>query len=227
MKDASGKEVSVNKYRDIKGVRCGLLVAQLPHERRGEAAYHWMWNCDCGGTIILQHGSAKITGHCGCLREERFGRRNVKHGMHKSGTYYTWATMKARCTNEKATEYSSYGGRGITVCERWMNSFEDFLSDMGVRPEGKTLDRWPDMNGNYEPGNCRWATKKEQQRNRRDNRMIAIDGVTRCLKEWCEIYNVPYSTARHRLKIGLAVGVIFTMPPKRTRQRKEMQECQA
>lgn len=86
--------------------------------------------------------------------------------MAKSPTHRSWSTMKTRCYRKSALNYHRYGGRGIKVCDRWLNSFEAFLADMGERPEGKTLDRYPDPDGDYEPGNCRWATLKEQRHNR-------------------------------------------------------------
>ena len=92
-------------------------------------------------------------------------------------------SMKQRCFNPKEKRFLDYGGRGITVSERWM-VFENFLADMGLRPEGKTLDRYPDKNGNYEPGNCRWATPKQQSNNLRNNHLIEFQGVTRTVTEW-------------------------------------------
>lgn len=94
--------------------------------------------------------------------------------------------MKARCSNPKTPSYPEYGGRGITVCKRWENSFEDFLADMGERPVGMTIDRFPDINGNYEPGNCRWVTVRDQQNNRRYTVYIEHNGVKKALTEWAE-----------------------------------------
>ena len=100
---------------------------------------------------------------------------NATHGMSGTPTYSTWIAMKERCTNPEHNHYEDYGGRGITVCAHWLHSFENFLSDMGVRPEGKTLDR-KDGNENYEPGNCRWATDEEQNNNRSNTRWLVIGG---------------------------------------------------
>jgi hypothetical protein len=109
--------------------------------------------------------------------------------------------MIQRCTNPNDGRYASYGGRGIKVREEWLQ-FESFLSDMGERPQGKSLDRYPDVNGNYEPGNCRWANPKEQSRNRRNNRMIEFDGKTATLSQWAEEIGVPRETLLSRLDRG-------------------------
>jgi len=128
----------------------------------------WQFRCDCGNEHIARTAdvrSGKIKS-CGCfLSESRAanGRKNVTHGMKHSLEYHTWVSMKQRCTNPNDPAYSYYGGRGITVCERWLNSFEHFLADMGQRPTpDHSLDRYPDNDRGYEPGNCRWATPKEQ-----------------------------------------------------------------
>ena len=135
----------------------------------------WLCQCACGHRAVvhtdeLQSGD---TVSCGCLRREtayRQGKRNVTHGSARqkrhTRAYVSWAAMKTRCGNPNAIGYHCYGGRGIRVCERWNRSFAAFLDDMGPRPKGKTLDRI-DVNGNYGPSNCRWATNAEQQKNKR------------------------------------------------------------
>ncbi|TWA32951.1 hypothetical protein FB007_10931 [Sinorhizobium medicae] len=136
---------------------------------------------------------------------ETIGERSTKHGhtadRKMTPEYRTWANMIARCTNPRASHFDRYGGRGIKVCERW-NSFENFLADMGSRPSLRhSLDRWPDVHGNYESGNCRWATHREQCRNRSSNRAVVRDdglrfatmaeaadatgGNRRCIRDVC------------------------------------------
>jgi len=131
----------------------------------------------------------------------------VKHGHAKKGkvsnTFNTWNNMLERCTNAKLKAYPRYGGRGITVCDRWMgeDGFVNFLSDMGERPKGYSLDRI-DNEGNYEPSNCRWATPTEQARNRSSTRIVSIDGVDMSVAEFTEVYNLPYESARKRIAKG-------------------------
>lgn len=120
--------------------------------------------------------------------------------------------MKQRCYNENNTRYKHYGGRGIAVCDEWRNNFQAFYdwSMANGYKDTLTIDRI-DVNGNYEPNNCRWITNKEQQRNRRDNKLYTINNVTKCLSEWCEIYNINYSTAHYRLLKGLTIKQALEM----------------
>jgi hypothetical protein len=189
----------MGKRADMTGARFGrLVVREFDKSPRKHSAAKWICVCDCGARISARADLLKsgVVSSCGCLSKEihgdiarKIGADNRTHGHTTgyagSGTYNSWMAMRARCNNPKALNYVNYGGRGIKVCERWA-TFENFLADMGERPSGMTLDRYPDKNGNYEPGNCRWATQEQQQRNRRDNMNIEIDGVTKTLTEWSE-----------------------------------------
>lgn len=119
--------------------------------------------------------------------------------------YRIWKLMRSRCRNANLRHYHSYGGRGVSVCARW-DSFSAFLSDMGPAPSDRhTIDRHPDKYGNYEPGNCRWATRKEQAHNTTANRIITVNGVSRCLAEWADILGLKYSTLEKRIRSGWSI----------------------
>jgi hypothetical protein len=140
-----------------------------------------------------------------------------KHGLSYTSEYRAWQTMRLRCLEPTNQAYPRYGGRGITVCDRWLNSPEPFLKDMGPKPSPKhELDRI-DNDGPYEPGNCRWATRTESSRNRRSNRILEYNGERRTLAEWCERFRLPRDTVRKRLESGWSITSTLQTPvrPKR------------
>lgn len=166
-----------------------------------------VYQCDCGKRFLMQCRSDRGTKSCGCFAKETarqllIGNTHKRtHNAISTPEYKSWRQMKGRCNSRNHTEFSRYGGRGITVCERW-NSFELFLEDMGKRPSGSSIDRI-DVNGNYCPENCKWSTAKEQARNKRNNVVLTIDGESKTVAEWCENPSAARDkTIYKRVKIG-------------------------
>lgn len=188
------------------GQRFGRLTAMaFVRKDKGRPAI-WRFRCECGNTHETQASSVmhNLTRSCGCLRRETgatAGRGRATHRMARSPEYEAWNSMIQRCTNPNAQAFQQYGGRGIKVFDLW-RTFENFLADMGPRPSPKhSIDRI-NNDGNYEPGNCRWATRKEQQRNMRNNRMIVVDGVSMMLVEAVERAGLDYMMVYGRLYRG-------------------------
>lgn len=169
-------------------------------------------HCQCGNFVSIPILSWKNTKSCGCLSREVLLKRNTTHGMSKTSEFNIWGLIIDRCTNPKSPAYHNYGGRGISICDEWRTSFMQFLSDMGPRPSKKhEIDRI-DTNGNYSPENCRWTTSLENNRNRRNNRLITFNGQTKCLEEWASIIGVNSTAISNRLRRGWSIEDALTQP---------------
>ena len=188
------------------------VLQRVANEECGIA--RWLCVCECGNETLvrgahLKSGSIKS---CGCFKKDRMSIVNTKykHGIAKTYAYRSWKGMLQRCYNSKNARYKDYGGRGIIVCERWKH-LENFLEDMGERPKGLTIERI-DNNKGYSPDNCKWATWKEQNRNRRSNHLVTYQGETKCLIEWAEALGIKYHILSNRLnRLGYSPEVAFNM----------------
>lgn len=201
---------------DRTGERYGRLVVlsrYANYETANGPVTRWLCRCDCGNEIVVRGpGLAKGargkggTRSCGCLVKDK----PIKHGMAHTKTYRVWALMRQRCENPNFTSYQSYGGRGITVCERWQD-FANFYADMGDPPPKMTLDRIDNSRG-YEPENCRWASRKVQGNNRRTNVLLSFNGEKRTIAEWAEVTGLGKTCLANRLAKGWSVEHALSTP---------------
>lgn len=201
-----------SKVQDISGLHFGRWTVLRFLGREGTTSY-WLCRCECGietrvGARNLKNGTSTS---CGCWMREKAAARNRTHGYAGRPEYQAWEGLIARCTRVKHKSYANYGGRGITVCERW-RKFENFIVDVGPRPISKrtpyTLERVDNSKG-YEPGNVIWAIYKKQARNRRNNHLVTYSGETRCLAEFIEILGLDGERVRSRLKRGWTIEAAF------------------
>lgn len=202
----------MSKRIDLKGKKYNrwtvLNFSKVKNKRR-----YWICQCDCGNirevnTSALINGSSKS---CGCLHNENVKR--TMNGLSKTKLYRNYSNIKQRCFNPKFPLYKNYGGRGIIMCDEWKNDFMSFYNwaMSNDYKENLTIDRI-DVNGNYEPNNCRWITMKEQYHNRTDNVYYIVNNNKKCLAELCEEYNMPYQTVRKRLERGENIIKALTKP---------------
>lgn len=214
---------------DMVGKKYGrlLILEYLGNYIKGKSAYTHVLlaKCDCGNTGVYRAASIKVghTTSCGCYLKENASNVHTVHGhaasYTTSKTYRSWVAMRNRCYNPKNNYYHRYGGRGIRVCERWLESFTFFLHDMGEAPIGRTLDRYPNKDGDYEPTNCRWATPVEQMRNVAKNVFYKYNGEDVCVIDLEKIAKVSARTIRHRIHVlGWGVEAAINTPPLKGKQ---------
>ena len=201
---------------NISGERFGDLVA-IRAVGKCETGYVWECRCDCGSvataTVAKLNSGKKLS--CGCRRSRVTTERNHKHGKSGTKTFRSWASMRQRCTNPSDGAFDRYGGRGIAVSPRW-GTFANFLEDMGECPPGATLDRIDNEKG-YEPNNCRWATRAQQNRNTRGNRWLTFDGRRMVLSDWAKERGINKTTLRMRLERGWPVEKSLNLPLQKSK----------
>jgi hypothetical protein len=198
------------------GEKFGRFTIIGASERKG----YWICCCECGSQRIVREFHLK-TGHtrsCGCLKRDLISSARTTHGHTRnykiSSEYHSWIAMVRRCYRPKHETFSYYGGRGITICDEWQNSFASFIEHLGLKPSPlHTLDRIDNSRG-YEPGNVRWATKKEQMRNRRNNHRLTFNGETHSTVEWSEIVGIKPKTIKWRIKAGWTIERALTQAIK-------------
>lgn len=200
---------------DLTGQKKGRLFVVRPVRKEGIERLFYECLCDCGNTKIVgaQNLRRGLTQSCGCLHKDRTREASFKHGMSHTSIHNTWLSMIQRCTDPNCVAYKDYGGRGIKVCDEW-KVFENFFRDVGLPPQkGMTLDRYPNNDGNYEPSNVRWATKKEQANNRRSSHFVSFQNETLTIAQWEDRYGLRRGALYSRLQRGWTMERALTEPP--------------
>ena len=204
IKDMHGKQfgrLTVLEYAGLRG-----------NGKRQRACWHCI--CDCGKeTTVIGHSlRSGHTKSCGCLNREAIFLSATKHGMYDTAEYSIWRAMKSRCRGLNSVAFKYYGGRGIKICQEWSNNFVTFFADMGERPSDKhTLERI-NNDGDYKPSNCRWATRAEQNRNKRDTRLLTFRGETRCVTDWAKTLGISTGGLFYRLRHNWSIERALTTP---------------
>lgn len=216
------------KFVDITGMKFNRLTVLRRSDTNKDGHPAWVCRCDCGNETVvlgkyLKNGKIKS---CGCYKKEqnksRFSEYNKSlgkecHGQSTSRLYAIWCSMKSRCSEERGKAYKDYGGRGIKVCEEWKNSFECFRNWAMTNGymEFLTIDRI-DVNKGYFPENCRWVDVTAQNRNKRNNVKVCLNGETKCLAEWCEIFGISQSLVWHRVsRFNWSYEKAIKTPPRK------------
>jgi hypothetical protein len=196
------------KLKDLTGMTFGRLtvIERAGSYKNGNVT--WLCKCDCGceKVIIGRSLISGITKSCGCLMKDMATERMTTHGGHHTRLYTIWRGMKERTSNPNSQHYSYYGGRGIKVCDEWKTdfaSFRDWAMAHGYRDD-LSIDRI-DVDGNYEPYNCRWTDQKTQLNNRKCNRLLTVNGVSQTMAEWSRVRGISYNAIRKRLRLGWPV----------------------
>lgn len=222
-----GKDEKCKRKKMAEGDTFGgwtLLKISEPYiSPSGKKHHRWLCECECGTKKIVSAGDISRGGSmsCGCRRRVLISRRSTKHGMSHNekykDLYRLWVGMRERCNSPKSSSYKNYGGRGIAVCQRW-DDFETFMNDVGPKPSPKhSIDRI-DVNGDYCPDNCRWATTKEQANNVRRNRRIEHQGCIRNLCQWAELFGLKPAVLGKRLKLGWDMSRALLSPVKQNKK---------
>lgn len=213
-----------NRIYDLTGQRFGRWTVLTREGSDKQKAATWLCRCDCGKEQIVR-GYALRYGHtksCGCLPSEQVAKRNWKHGGSRTKLYRVWDGMKKRCINLNEPAYKNYGGRGISVCDEWVRSFESFR-DWGLSHgyrDGLSIDR-VNNDGDYCPENCRWADAKTQGNNRRSNRLLEFSDETHTISEWSDLTGIPQDVITYRIKAGWPVEKALTESVRLRRWRKK------
>lgn len=206
-------------FIDLSGRKFGSLYV-VNRATTSKRKVHWNCICDCGQRCVVR-GCSLVSGHtvsCGCVGALRLSEHRLVHGQSNTRTYRIWVGMHGRC--RLGSQVRNYSSRGIRVCERW-RLFEAFLADMGQAPKGMTLDRHPNNDGNYEPGNCRWASNREQARNKRSNLNLTWQGETRCLQDWATHLHINAATLYARIAVyGWPIDRAFTRQVTKSGDRR-------
>lgn len=207
------------RFMDLTGTHFGrLTVIKLNHKGKTGASF-WKCECSCGDETVVAaiHLRSGHTKSCGCLKNEG---GKIKHGAtvgrEPSKEYRSWAAMKTRCLNPNSPKFPIYGGRGIRICERWINSFENFVADIGLAPSpNHTVDRI-NTNGNYEPSNCKWSTAKEQANNTRCNSFVEWNGERLTKTQWADRIGITSGSLDERLESWPLEKALTTPPMRRS-----------